>query len=125
MGSRTTKDATRMGLNLIERAALGTIRGLLNGNIGRFTPQQLQEAINENRMLWGVTPEKTKNQIQYWKNRLKTHFEKFFNKINTELLVEWLKKDQPKLCAVIMSDSLNYTWFDAQIEKFLAEIKNM
>lgn len=114
-----------MGLNLIERAALGTIRGLLNGHIGRFTPQELQEAINENRKLWGVTPDKTKNQIRFWKNKLKTHFDKFFNQITTPLLVEWLKKDQALLHAVILSDSLNYNWFDAQVEKFLEEIRRM
>jgi len=114
-----------MGLNLLERAALGTIRGLLNGQIGKFTPYQLQEAINENRALWGATPDKTKIQIQFWKNRLKTHFDKFFNQINTPLLVEWLKKDQPKLHYVIMSDSLNYTWFDAQVTIFLDEIRRM
>ena len=114
-----------MGLNLIERAALGTIRGLLNGQIGKFTPQQLQEAINENRTLWGVTPDKTKNQIRFWKNKLKTQFDKFFNQINTALLVEWLKKDQPKLHYVILSNQLNYHWFDAQVINFLDEIRRM
>lgn len=114
-----------MGLNLIERAALGTIRGLLNGHIGKFTPVELQEAINENKKLWGVTPDKTKNQITFWKNKLKTHFDKFSNKIDTPLLMEWLKRDQPELHAVIMSDSLNYCWFDAQVEKFLDEIRRM
>lgn len=114
-----------MGLKLLERAALGTIRGLLNGQIGKFTPQQLQEAINENRVLWGVTPDKTKNQICYWKNKLKTHFDKFFNQINTNLLVEWLKKDQLALHNVIMASQLNFSWFDAQVKIFLDEIRRM
>ena len=114
-----------MGLNLLERAALGTIRGLLNGHIGKFTPEQLQEAINENRPLWGVTPDITKNQIHFWKNKLKTHFDKFSNQINTPLIMEWLKRDQPELHTVIMSDSLNYTWFSTQVEKFLEEIRRM
>jgi len=114
-----------MALRLLERAALGTIRGILNGHIGKFTPQQLQETINKNIALWGVTPDTTRKQIRYWKNTLKKHFDKFFNQINTPLLVEWLRVDQPKLHAVIMSSSLNYTWFEAQVERFIDEIKKM
>ena len=114
-----------MGLDIIEHFVLGVIRGALNNNIGRFTPYQLQEAINENRNLWGATPPEMRQKIQGYKNRFEKQFDKYIEEVTTSLLVDWLQKDQPALHTVILSSLDNYKWFNAQVERYVTEIKTM
>jgi len=112
-------------MNLVEKFTLSVVRGLLNGSINRFTPEELQQAIDEDRNLWGATSSHMRNQMQGLKNRFRNHFTKFIDQINTPLLVEWLQKDQPRLHQVIMSSTVNYNWFDRQVTEFLKMIKTM
>jgi len=114
-----------MGLNLIETFALRLIRGALNGHIGQFTPVEFQNAVDINMNLWGETDSDIRREIGAWKNRFRKHFNKYFSNISTELLVEWLRQDQPNLYMVIMKTAKNYRWFDAQVEEFLQSIREM
>jgi len=114
-----------MGLNLFETIAMSAIRGALNGHIGQFTPTELQNAIDTDMNLWGETGSDIRQDIGAWKNRFRGHFDKYFNQINTELLVEWLRQDQPELFSVIMNSSVNYQWFNSQVEEFLQSIREI
>lgn len=114
-----------MSLGIIERITLGVVRGALNGAISRFTPYELCLAIEENRNLWGSTPEAMKEKIQGYKNRFRNHFDKFSNQLNTTLMIEWLRKDQPQLYNVITATPGNYSWFDRQVNEYLRVIKEM
>jgi len=112
-----------MGLGFAEQIALRTIRGILNGTIGQFTPEQLQNYINQNGNLWGDTSEGMKKTIRTVKNQFYAHYRKFFSQINTELLFEWLKQDQTKLYIVITASDRNRAWFDQQVKTFLKKIE--
>ena len=126
MVSHTTKNVVRrMSLGILERVALRIVRGALNGTISRFTPYQLCIAIEEDRNLWSNTPEAMKQRISGLKNRFRNHFDKFLGELTTSLMVEWLRKDQPYLCNVIMATSKNYKWFDRQVIEYLQMITGM
>ena len=125
MENQFAKSATTMGLNLFETIAMSAIRGALNGHIGQFTPIELQNAVDTNMNLWGETGSDIRQDIGAWKHRFRGYFDKYFNQINTELLVEWLRKDQPELHAVIMNSSINYYWFNNQVEEFLQSIREI
>lgn len=112
-----------LGLSFSERIALRTIRGLLNGIIGRFTPEELQHYIDHNGSLWGDTSDGMKHLIHTTKNQFYTYYRKYFSQITTETLIEWLKEDQPKLHAVILSSQRNHTWFDQQWNTFKKKIE--
>jgi len=114
-----------MSLNLAERLTMGIIRGILNAKVSGFTEQTLQEAIHNNTNLWGNTPENLRNQIQGLKNKFETHFNKYIENITTELLLEWLKKDQKHLYQVIQSTPENHAWFDRQVQTYINHIKNI
>lgn len=115
----------KKSLGFGERFALGIVRGALNVAIGKFTPYELCRAIEEDRNLWGLTPDRMRIRIQGYKNRFKKHFEKFSSQLNTPLMVEWLEKDQPLLYGVIMASTNNYAWFDRQVKRYLEEIQSM
>lgn len=112
-----------MGLSFIETIALHTIRGLLNGHIGQYTPYDLRKAIEEDRNLWIAMDENMKGKIRGLKTQFQSHFDKFFGQIHTALLLDWLQMDQPHLWTVIMSSEKNYNWFDKQVNQFLREIE--
>ena len=113
------------GLGILETIALNTIRGLLNGHIGQFTPEELQQAIDENRNLWGATNSDIRGKIGFWKNRFRKYFDRYISQINTLLLLEWLRQDQPTLCNIIDKTAKNYMWFDNQVNDFLTEIRRI
>ena len=114
-----------VGLSITERIALSVIRGLLNGTVSKFTPTELQNYIDSDQSLWGDTPEGMKHIIREVKNRFYTHYKKYFGQINTEMLVDWLKKDQPGLHAVITTNSKNYQWYDHQVQMFKKQIEEI
>lgn len=114
-----------MGLSITENIALRTIRGLLNGTITKFTPDELQAYIDHGGNLWGDTPDGMKQIIREIKNRFYTHYRKFFGQITTELLVDWLKMDQPRLHAVITANTKNYQWYDHQVQMFKKQIEEI
>lgn len=121
-----------MGLSIWERIALSAIRGFLNAQIGRFTPPELQQAINENRDLWAVTPGWMKNAGSVFKGRYADYFKKYFDeKVDTPLILSWLSRDQFALFCVIQPDpfgqpkSKEYQWLDNQVKKMKEEIKRL
>ena len=114
-----------MGLSFSEKIALRTIRGLLNGTVGKYSPAELQQFIDNNGNLWGITPDGMRQIIRTVKNQFYTYYRKFIDQVETELLIEWLKQDQPFLYEVIMSSHSNYAWYDEQIRTFKKQIEEM
>jgi hypothetical protein len=121
-----------MGLSFLERIAMGAVRGFLNGAIGKFTPAELQKAIDENKDLWGVTPSWMKSTGHIMKGTYGDAFKKYFdNNVDTQLILTWLSYDQPNLYAVIQPDPFmpprkkEYDWLNNQIKKIKEEIKKL
>lgn len=114
-----------MGLSFAENLALRAIRGLLNGTVGKYTPQELQQFIDADGDLWGVTPDGMRQIIRTVKNQFYAHYRKFFDQINTELLIDWLEQDQPQLHMVITANQKNYNWYSQQVNTFKKQIEEM
>jgi hypothetical protein len=119
-------------MNFLERIAMGAVRGFLNGAIGKFTPTELEKAIDDNKDLWGVTPGWMKSTGTIMKTTYGESFKKYFDeKVNTELILTWLSYDQPNLYAVFKPDPFasprmkQYQWIDNQVRKIKEEIKKL
>jgi len=119
-------------MNLLEKIAMGAVRGFLNGAIGRFTPAELQRAIDEDKDLWQVTPNWMKNTGTIMKTTHKESFKKYFDEhVDTSLILTWLSVDQPPLFSVIQPEPFappkpkEYRWLDQQVKKIKEEIKKL
>lgn len=111
---------------------MGAVRGFLNGAIGKFTPEELQKAIDEDKDLWGVTPGWMKSTGTIMKGTYGDAFKRYFDtKVNTQLILTWLSYDQPNLFSVIQPDPFKpplpkeYAWLDNQVRKIKEEIKRL
>ena len=111
-----------MGIDIVTRIALKAVRSYLNNTIGRFTPQDLQRAIDKKRDLWSVTPDGMRNQTRFFKGKFRNVLAANINNITTSLLIEWLRQDHPSLHTIILLSKENYIWFDHQVETIKKEI---
>lgn len=119
--------------NLVLGGALNIVRGYLNKSIGKFTPDDLYDAINQNRDLWTVTPPELKTQGQQFKQKYKNLFEQYSHELNTEVIMDWIRQDHPDLFSVLIQPdptSLNkpppgLIWLDRQVIRIKREIMGM
>lgn len=110
----------------------GIVRGVLNGAIGKYTPEELQKAVDEDKDLWTVTPDSMKKWGGLLKGSYANSFRKYFDtKVDTQLILTWLSYDQPHLYHVIQPDPFSpprpreYAWLDNQVRKIKEEIKRL
>lgn len=118
--------------NIAKKVALNVVKPILNKKIKQYNPQQLYQAIFENRYLWDFTNNDVNNQTKNLKKRWGNIYFNFESKITPDLLIEhWLKKDRPDLYAVIMDDRyknrdgvpIGKIWFIRQVEGFKEYIR--
>lgn len=119
-------------VDLIGSIVTGIVRGVLNGAIGKFTPEDLQKAVDEDRDLWLVTPDSMKKWGHLLKGSYANSFRKYFDtKVDAQLILTWLSYDQPHLYRVIQPDPFcpprpkEYAWLEKQVTKIKEEIKNL
>lgn len=101
---------------------LGVVRGFLNRSIQRFTPQELYDAIQENRDLWTATPEDMKRQGQKIKKSYGRFYEKYSDRITTGLILQWLEQDHFLLANTIINVPNGLVWLENQISKIKREM---
>ena len=112
-------------MDFIATIAMKAVRAYLNHTIGRFTADDLRNAIDQNMDLWSNTPDAIRQKGAFFKGRWIHLLHKHVDQINTQLLVNWLHEDHPHLCMVITSSMRNYRWFDKQVKTIKHEILRM
>jgi hypothetical protein len=119
-------------MNILDKIAMGIVRGYLNNAIGGFTSDELRVAIEENSDLWSVTPTWLKNASGVLKSNYGKSFQKYFDEqVNTELILTWLSYDQPALFRVFRpnpfqpTNSKEFQWLDNQVKKIKEEVKKL
>ncbi len=119
-------------MNIFETIAIRAARGFLNGAIGKFTPAELQKAIDDKEDLWGATPGWMRSVGGIMKGTYGDAFKKYFDEhVDTQLILTWLSYDQPHLYSIIQPDPFSppqekeYQWLDAQVRKIKEEIKKL
>lgn len=118
----------RFAVNVAVEVALHVVRGYLNKAIEKFTPDDMYDAIRENRDLWGVLPEDMLKQTREFKNTYKGLFEKHINDIDIELILKWIKEDHFDLFSIIIQPTppdavpKGIIWLNNQIIKIKKEI---
>lgn len=120
----------KFAVNVGVGAALEVVRSFLNEQIKEVTPSKLYIAILENRDLWGVTPQETKNTGGKFKKSFNNLFTKYQDNITTELLLKWMMEDHPELYSTIINTNLGehktgLIWFDGQVRRIKQKIIEM
>lgn len=105
--------------NVLIEASLKLGRDFLNEKIKNVTPDDLIEAIKDDKSI--IIPENIKKEGIETLKRYSKLFMKFYNEINTELILTWLKEDRPDLYSVIINTPNGIRWIEKEIEN----IKNM
>ena len=118
------------GINLAVGLATEIVRGYLNGQIKDIEPSDLYEAIIQDRDLWTNVPDDIKTTGQRFKNTYGNIFEKFEDRITTELLLQWMKEDHPSLYSTIINTTMDgqpigIYWFAKQVELIKQQIREM
>lgn len=117
-------------VNLGINYALGVVRGWLNNAIGKFTPDELYTAVIENQDLWAHTPEDMRETGRKFKKTWGGIFEKHMDRVDTELILQWIKEDQFPLYSTLININIDgqprgIMWMDMQVNKIKAKIMEM
>jgi len=96
-------------------AATGIIRGWLNEQLKNIEPGDLNDYILEDRDLWGDLPEEYVLQAQKFRARYRGIFDKFEDRITTELIATWIKDDWPALYSTIRNTPNGEQWLHKQV----------
>lgn len=106
---------------MIEAIATSAIRKILNGAIGNSKPNDLINAIKDNRSLWGEGSDVIRKHANSIPAPVMGYANNFVKKINNEyggfpkLVKVWLNEDQPILYSIIINTNGGEQWLERQI----------
>lgn len=118
----------KFAINMGVGVATDIVRGYLNDQLKQITPSDLYEAIVYDKELWSILPEDIKSTARKFRSAYRGLFDKFENQINTELVLKWIKEDQPELFSTLINippeygDRAGIRWLDKQVNKIKQEI---
>lgn len=119
-------------IHLAVEQVLVIVRGWLNDSIKQFTPSDLYEAILENRDLWTNLPSDMLDQARKFKKTFKNVFDQNIDRLDAELVLNWIKEDHPDLYSTILnspringpeSPPIGVIWISGQVNKIKDKIK--
>lgn len=118
----------KFAVNLGVGVATEIVRGWLNEKLKDITPSDLYEAIIYDRDLWNATPEDIKKQGVAYKGRFSVLFKKYEDRINTELILQWIQEDHPDLFSTLLNtppEGSGFLWLDKQVRRIKAQLMQM
>jgi len=120
------KKAKELMKNLALEMAINAGRGFLNEQLKNVTPEILYEAIINDEDLWLSLPIHVKKEGTRLAKKFGSIFRQFYDSINLELILQWLKEDRPELFSIIVNTEGGIEWINGQIdnikERILIEI---
>jgi hypothetical protein len=112
-----------MGKNFMAEIVVTTIRNVLNSQIKTVKPGQLLSAIRDNVSIWALAGTDI-NQIagKIPKPLIAAGLPMYRKAVQeygsaTELVLAWLKEDNPVLFSLIINSEGGVQWFDRQVKE--------
>ena len=97
MSSRAKRVVKRIVASLAMEAVLEGVRGYLEELLRPVTPEKLYKAIQEDADPWEYAPSRVRRRGRTWARKLR----KYQDRLNPQLVLEWLKADRPDLGSLV------------------------
>ena len=108
--------------NLVVSLAISAARHFLNQQLEEVDAETLYETIRKNKRLWENLPKNVKRGGLKIAKRFRGPFKQFYEEINTDLILFWLKEDRPELYSIIINTQGGIEWLAEQIEEIKAAL---
>jgi len=112
-----------MGAGFMAGIVIKTIRKVLNDSIKTVRPGQLLEAIRRDTSIWGAAGGDITRMAEKIPKSLIDAGRPMYQKAcqeygsSTELVLNWLKEDNPVLFSLIINTDGGVEWFDRQVKE--------
>lgn len=108
--------------------AIGIMRGVMNNSLRGTTEAQLKDAIRDGTSLWKTSEGEIRRQasnippfvIEKGNEVVKTIEDEYGG--FTNVVIKWLRVDQPVYCSIIENTPGGYDWLDTQVYDILRGI---
>jgi restriction endonuclease Mrr len=111
--------------NLAIEGAIDFTRAFLNEALNRKTEAEVKWAIENDIDLFDVVNQYNPELIETGRklaNRFEKQVRKYYDRINLDLVVEWLAQDQPSKISIIVNTPGGMEWLAREIEKIKTKI---
>jgi hypothetical protein len=114
--------------NFFSKIVVNTIRKILNDSIRTVRPGQLVEAIRNNTSIWEVAGADIKSIASRVPRSVIVVGKPMYRKAcqaygsSTELVLLWLKEDNPMLFSLILNTEGGVAWFDHQVKELTTNL---
>jgi restriction endonuclease Mrr len=111
--------------NLAIEGAIDFTRVFLNEALNRKTEAEVKWAIENDIDLFNVVNQYNPELIETGRklaNRFEKQVKKYYDRINLDLVVEWLAQDQPGKLSIIVNTLGGMEWLAREIEKIKTKI---
>ena len=122
------KLAGAVGDNFFSKIIINTIRKVLNDSIRNVRPGQLVEAIRNNTSIWEAAGADVKKMAARVPKSMINAGRPMYQKAcrecgsSTELVLAWLREDNPVLFSLILNTDGGVAWFDRQVKELTTNL---